>query len=68
MKRLLPETGMNESCYYDAWLISSIDREFGKNFHEIEISLNQRRIEILLKVDSKEESRSFLSNRISYYR
>ena len=43
----------NESCYYDAWLISSIDREFGKNFHEIEISLNQRRIEILLKVDSK---------------
>ena len=58
----------NESCYYDAWLISSIDREFGKNFHEIEISLNQRRIEILLKVDSKEESRSFLSNRISYYR
>lgn len=33
VKRLLPETGMNESCYYDAWLISSIDREFGKNFY-----------------------------------
>lgn len=68
VKRLLPETGMKRILLL--WRVVNFEYRprIWKKFLEIEISLNQGRIEILLKVDSKEENRSFLSNKISYYR